>query len=107
MPSRYDPVIEHLFTDWPAVLINRNAAIAVSVARPLTDATGSCYSVEPNAASLAPPIDPGIFCYATDGTLTAAALDMGTLTLVDAPAPPPPTVTLPAPVVAGPAAPTG
>ena len=105
VPHRYDPVIEHLFTDWPAVLIDRNAAIAVSAARPLPGSTGACYSVEPNAASLAPPIDPGIFCYSPDGTLTAAALDFGSLTMVNSPAAAPPTVGLPAAIITGPAAP--
>jgi hypothetical protein len=107
VPRRYDPVIEHPFTDWPGVLLDRNAPIAVSAARPLPGATGACYSVEPNAASLAPSIDPGIFCYTPDGTLTAAALDIGSLTMVNSPAPAPPTVALPAPVVPGPAAPVG
>lgn len=105
VPHRYDPVIEHVFTDWLAVLIDRDAPISVSAAKPLPHATGACYSVESNSASLVPPIDPGIFCFTPDGTLTAAALAAGTLTLVDSPAPAPPTTTLPGPVTAGPAAP--
>ena len=105
IPAAYDPVVEHPFTDWLTVLSNRNAPISVFAAAKLPNVSGTCFSVEPSAASLAPVVDPGIFCFTPDGTLTAAKLAVGTLTLVGTPAAGPPTNGLPAPVTSGPAAP--
>lgn len=105
VPARYDPVIEHFFTDWLDVLINRNAPISVFHATPLPRSTGACFSVEPSAASLVPPIDAGIYCFLPDGTLTAATIAGNSLVLSGLPATAPPTNPLPAPVIAGPAAP--
>jgi hypothetical protein len=101
LAAKNDPRIEHLFTDWLTVLTDRQAAISVDVAAALPGARGQCFSIEANSAALATPVDPGIYCYDTDGTLTAAALALGTLMLTPAPAPAPPTVTLPGPVVPG------
>lgn len=101
LPSRADPRIEHLFTDWLGVLTDRQVPLSVDTAAPLAGSRGQCYSVEPSTASLAAPVDPGIYCFATDGTLTAAALGEGTLLLAGNPGPAPATVTLPAPVVPG------
>jgi hypothetical protein len=100
LPARVDPRIEHLFTDWLAVLTDRQVAISVDTAAPLAGSRGQCFSIEPSSASLAAPVDAGIYCYDADGTLTAAALGMGTLVLVGTPAPAPPAAGLPAPVVA-------
>lgn len=99
VPAAADPQFQHVFTDWLGVLTDRQAAISVATAAALPGSRGQCFSIEPSSASLATPVDPGIYCYATDGTLTAAALTMGTLTLSGSPAPAPPTITLPAPVV--------
>ncbi len=101
LPARYDPRIEHLFTDWLGVFTDRQAAISVAGTPTLPGVAGDCYSIEPNSAALAAPVDPGIYCYNPDGTLTGAALAMGTLVLSGVPAPAPATVTLPAPVVPG------
>jgi hypothetical protein len=103
--SRYDPVIEHVFADWLSVLSDREAPISVFHASALAGSTGACYSVEPSAVSLAPVVDAGIFCFLPDGTLTAATLAVGSLTLTGALAAGPPSDALPAPIVAGPAAP--
>jgi hypothetical protein len=105
LPARYDPVFEHIFTDWLAVMLDREAPISVFAASPLPHSTGACYSVESNSASLAPAMDSGIFCFAPDGTVTAAKIDTGTLTIVGPAVPAPPTTALPAPLVTGPAAP--
>ncbi len=105
IPAAYDPVVEHPFTDWLTVLSNRNAPISVFAATKLRGASGTCFSVEPSAASLAPVVEPGIFCFLPDGTLTAARLAIGTLTLIGTPAAAPPADSLPAPVTSGPAAP--
>jgi hypothetical protein len=94
-----DPDVQHVFTDWIDPMIDRAAAISVATAKLLPGATGSCYSIEANSAALASPVDPGIYCYDTTGTLTAARSAFGTLTLVGTPAAAPPSVAMPAPVV--------
>ncbi len=101
VPGRYDPVVQHLFSDWPEELTDRQAPLAVSVARPLDGVRGTCYAVESISASLDAPLDAGIYCYAEDGLLTGARITSGTLTLAGEPAAPPPSVDLPGPVVAG------
>jgi hypothetical protein len=101
VPSRYDPVVQHLFSDWPEELTDRQAPLAVSVARPLDGVRGTCYAVESISASLEAPLDAGIYCYAEDGLLTGARITSGTLRLAGEPAAPPPSVDLPGPVVAG------
>jgi hypothetical protein len=101
LAARNDPRIQHVFTDWLQVLTNRNEALSVAVAAPLPGSRGACFSIEPNSAALGSPVDPGIYCYDEHGTLTAAALALGTLALAAAPAAAPPTVTLPGPVVSG------
>jgi hypothetical protein len=100
LPARYDPRVQHVFTDWLGVLADRQVALAVDAAAGLPGSRGQCFSVEPSSASLAAPLDPGIYCYANDGTLTAAALGLGTLVLSGTPSPAPPTAALPGPVVA-------
>lgn len=106
VPKKYDPVFEHIFTDWLAVMLDRTAPISVFPASRLAHSTGACYSVESSSASLAPVIDSGIFCFTPDGTLTAAKIGAGTLTISGPAVTAPPTTTLPAPISAGPAAPT-
>ncbi|MFY1674671.1 hypothetical protein ACN27G_32825 [Plantactinospora sp. WMMB334] len=93
-----DPRIQHPFTDWPEVLTDRQAPLSVSAAT-LPGARGSCFAVESTSASVDPPLDPGIYCYAPDGTLTAARLPDGTLTLAGTPTAAPATVTLSGPLV--------
>ncbi|HEU0239759.1 MAG TPA: hypothetical protein VFR11_10850 [Micromonosporaceae bacterium] len=105
VPARYDPVFEHIFTDWPGVMLDRNAPISVSVVPTLPHASGACYSVEPSAVSLAPVMGAGIFCFAPDGTLTAAKINEGTVVIAGPAVAPAPTITLPAPVTDGPAVP--
>jgi hypothetical protein len=101
LPGRYDPRVQHVFTDWLQVLTNRQVALSVDVTAPLPGARGQCFSIEANSAALGAAVDPGIYCYDEKGTLTAAALALGTLTLASVPAPAPPTVSLPGPVVPG------
>ena len=36
---------------------------------PLPGIRGQCFSVEPNSAALAPPVDPGVYCFDEKGTL--------------------------------------
>ncbi|NUT33399.1 MAG: hypothetical protein HOV79_10020 [Hamadaea sp.] len=96
-----DPKIQHLFTDWLEVFMDRRAALAVTVAATLPGVQGTCFSVDTSAVSVTSPVEAGIFCYAADGTLTGARIGAGTLVLVGTPTPAPPSITLPAAVGAG------
>ncbi|WP_345636591.1 hypothetical protein [Rugosimonospora acidiphila] len=100
LPAAADPRVEYLFTTWLPILTDRDQAIAVNNAT-MQGAKGQCFSIQPNSAALTPPVDAGIYCYDTDGTLTGAALPMGTFLLASGPGAAPPTVALPAPVVPG------
>jgi hypothetical protein len=71
----------------------------VAATTALPDAQGRCYSVESNSAALAPPLDPGVYCYSAEGLLTAAKVGFGSLALAGPVAPAPPSVTMPAPLV--------
>lgn len=93
-----DPRVHHVFTDWIDAFVDRATALSVA-ATTLPGAAGTCFSVESTSAALAPPVDPGIYCYAEDGTLTAAQSGFGTLLLAGPVEPAPPSVALPAPVV--------
>ncbi|WP_329106170.1 hypothetical protein OG792_00210 [Micromonospora sp. NBC_01699] len=103
LPAGIDPRVQHVFTDWRKVLTDRQASLAISTSQPLPNSRGACFSVDSTAASLSAPLDIGIYCFDTDGTLTAARLGFGTLLLTGNPTAAPPTVTLPGPVVSGPA----
>jgi hypothetical protein len=103
LPAAVDPRVQYAFVDWLRPLSDPRAALSVATAPALPGVKGACYSVEPTAASLLSPVDPGIYCYDADGTLTGARVGFGTLTLAGGPAAAPPTVALPAPVTGGPA----
>jgi hypothetical protein len=103
LSASIDPRVQHVFTDWQVVLTDRQASLSVSTTPPLPNARGACFSVDSTAASLSAPLDVGIYCFDTDGTLTAARVAFGTLLLTGTPTAAPPTVTLPGPVVPGPA----
>ncbi|GAA4679514.1 hypothetical protein [Phytohabitans rumicis] len=95
-----DPRVQHLFTDWRAVLTDRTAPLSVSTAKPLPGVGGACFSVDSTTASVGSPLDAGIYCYDADGTLTGAKVSFGTLVLSGTPSAPPAAITLPGPVVA-------
>jgi hypothetical protein len=101
LKRQYDPRVEHAFTDWPVVLTDHRAPLAVSSAKAIKGVRGACFSVESASASLAAPLDLGVYCFDQDGTLTGAALGLGTLVLDGAPGPAPASVSLPGPVVSG------
>lgn len=107
VPARYDPRIETLFTHWTGTLGDRGAALSVDTAPRLSGVSaGSCFSIEPTAASLSSPVPSGIYCLDADGTVTGARLGIGTLVLSGTPAPAPKTVKLAGPVTGGHAVPT-
>ncbi|WP_155369385.1 hypothetical protein [Catellatospora vulcania] len=101
LPAKADLKIQHLISDWQHMLTDRRLALAVAEVAPLPGARGRCYSVESSAASIALPLDAGIYCYEADGTLTAAKVGFGTLLLEGTPGLAPPSVQLPGPVVPG------
>lgn len=104
--GKYDPRVQHAFTDWLAVLTDQKAALAVSTARAANGIRGACFSVESSSVSLVAPLDLGVYCFDQDGTLTAATLGFGSLVLDGTPGPAPASVSLPAPVVDGDPLPT-
>ncbi len=99
LTTTIDPQVQHIFTDWIDPLVDRATALWVASVPLLPGSRGACYSVESNSAALAPPVDPGVYCYGSDGVLTAARVGFGTLTLAGSVSPAPPSVTMPAPVV--------
>jgi hypothetical protein len=101
VPNEYDPKIQRVFRQWLPVFTDRQAALSVVPARPLPGSTGTCFSIDGISASLKAPVDVGIYCYAETGLLTAARVNVGTLTLAGVPAPAPQKVDLPGPVVPG------
>lgn len=106
LPAAYDPMVEHLFTDWLDTFRDRSVPLSVALVPTLKGVSGTCFSVEATSASIAPPVDPGVYCFTADGLPTAAQTARGTLVLAGPPAGPPASVPLPAPIVAGAAVPT-
>jgi hypothetical protein len=100
-PPSVDPRVEHPFVDWLGPLTDRSAALSVAHAPLLAGARGACFSLEANSAALAAPVDPGVYCYDADGTLTGLRTAFGTLVLATAVSPPPATISLPGPITSG------
>lgn len=105
IPARYDPKVEHPFTDWLDVLSDARAPLSVEKDPKFKAPGGECFAVESNAAALTPAMDPGTYCFNTEGVLTAARFSGRLLLLVGKPDGPPRSVRLPAPITA--AAPLG
>jgi hypothetical protein len=102
LPKDADPKVERVFRQWLGVFTDRQAALSVNPAQRLPGATGDCWSVDSIQASLAAPVDVGIYCYAADGLLTAARVDFGTITLASTPVAAPAKINLPGPITGGP-----
>jgi hypothetical protein len=96
VPAKYSPKVERLFRTALTVFTDRQSGLTVTEVQPLPGAKGTCYSIDSISASLDPPIYVGVYCYADDGVLTAARVDLGVLRLVSQ-VPGPPTVPLPGP----------
>lgn len=101
VPDGSDPRIQHLFTDWLDVLLNRDAPLSIATDDAPDGVRGACFSVESNAVVLPAPISTGLYCFAEDGTLTAANVNFGKVRIVGDPLPATATATLPAPVSEG------
>jgi hypothetical protein len=106
LPAAIDPKAQYPFTGWLDVFVDRQVPLSVLPAAPNPGETGNCFSVNPAVTAIAPPIDAGVFCFAADGTPTAARLPWGTLIVAGQPAAAPPTVVLPGPVTYAPPLPT-
>ncbi|BCJ38290.1 hypothetical protein Athai_57930 [Actinocatenispora thailandica] len=106
VPAKYDPKIERLWLSWLGVLGDRSEALSIDTAKNPSGVPGSCFSVEPTAASLSSPVPSGTYCLDQDGVVTGARLSVGSLTLVGAATAAPKSVKLPGPVAAGGAVPT-
>ncbi len=101
VPAAYDVRVQHPFTDWLDVLADTRAALSVAADTSFSVSSGDCFSVEPNAAALAPPMDAGIYCFDADGVLTGARFGGLSLVISGGAAKPPGTVKLPGPITAG------
>jgi hypothetical protein len=101
LTAPFDPQVQHIFTDWIEPLTDRATALSVTAvpATTVPGASGSCFSVESTSAALAPPVDPGTYCYDPSGILTAASVAFGSLALSGPVTAAPPSVALPAPTV--------
>ncbi|WP_344614050.1 hypothetical protein [Dactylosporangium salmoneum] len=101
LPAAVDPRLQYVFVAWLDVLLDRQIPLAVAPAEALADTSAPCFAVEPGVTAIAPPIDPGTFCYNDDGILTAAKFAFGQLTLTGEVVAAPGTISLPGPVVDG------
>ena len=106
VPAKYDPKIEQLWRTWLSTLGDRSEALSVDTAQRPAGVSGSCFSVEPTAASMSSPVPSGTYCLADDGVVTGVRISAGSLTLVGSAEPAPDSVKLPGPVSAGGAVPT-
>jgi hypothetical protein len=101
LPPAIDPRVQYVFASWLDVLLDRQIPLAVAPADPLAGTSAPCFAVEPGVTAIAPPIDPGTFCYNDSGILTAAKLPFGQLMLTGEVVAPPSTISLPGPVTDG------
>ncbi|MEV6925909.1 hypothetical protein AB0M46_15645 [Dactylosporangium sp. NPDC051485] len=102
LPAAIDPRLQYVFVAWLDVLLDRQIPLAVAPVDPLAGTSAPCFAVEPGVTAIAPPIDPGTFCYNDDGILTAAKFAFGQLMLTGEVVAAPGTISLPGPVVDGP-----
>lgn len=88
IPGRYDPRVQHVFTDWLDILRDRDVPVSVAYTKALPGAgkESSCYSLERNSVAVAVPIPASVYCLRADGTITAVRSDFGTLRLSGEPA---------------------
>jgi hypothetical protein len=106
VPAKYDPKIERLWLSWLAIVGDRSEALSIDTAKNPTGVPGSCFSIEPTAASLSSPVPSGTYCLADDGVVTGARLSVGSVTLIGSATAAPKSAKLPGPVAAGGAVPT-
>ncbi|WP_144300374.1 hypothetical protein [Stackebrandtia nassauensis] len=95
IPSTIDPVVQHVFTDWLDVMINRSSPISVAYAEDVKGVAGQCFWLERNSVTVSSPIPSGVYCLRSDGIVTAAKASFGSLKLKGEPGSGPGKLTLP------------
>lgn len=97
VPAEYDPVVQHLFTDWVDEWRDRALPVSVAYAEPLKGSgkDAQCFSLEHNAVAVAVAMPAGVYCLRDDGLITAARSGFGTLKLTSRPQAPEPHISLP------------
>lgn len=97
VPKKYDPVIQHVFTDWLDILLNHNAPLSTAFTKALPGAAkGTCYSLKRNSVNVAAPLPTSVYCVTADGTITAVRSSFGRLELASKLRDASPNTTLPA-----------
>ncbi|GAA4910024.1 hypothetical protein LX16_2781 [Stackebrandtia albiflava] len=83
VPSAADPLVQHPFTDWLDLLLDRRNPFSIAAvdAPEDVDEPGACFSVERNAVTVAAPIPPTVYCLREDGVITWIESSFGTLRL--------------------------
>ncbi|CAM3348116.1 hypothetical protein STSO111631_15375 [Stackebrandtia soli] len=98
VPRRFDPLVQHPFTDWIDVLLSRTAPLSIAYAEPLVDGdeASRCFSMERNSVTVDAPIPTSTLCLAEDGVITAVDSPWGSLRLSGEVMPPTSRAKLPA-----------
>lgn len=86
IPAKVDPVIQHVFTDWLDVMLNRSSPVSVAHADDLKGSQGECFWLERNSVTVSSPIPNGVYCLRSDGIVTAVKSEFGLLRLDGEPA---------------------
>ncbi|MGH8877908.1 MAG: hypothetical protein ACRD0P_11280 [Stackebrandtia sp.] len=95
IPAEIDPVVQHVFTDWLDVMLNRSSPVSVARAKDLKGSDGDCYWLERNSVAVSAPIPNGVYCLRSDGYVTGVKAEFGLLRLAGEPQPAPAKVKLP------------
>lgn len=83
VPSSYDPRVQHVFTDWLDVLLERNAPLAVTKIKRIKGASkdSDCFSLRRNSVRVSAEIPDSVYCIEPNGTITAVDTTFGKLRL--------------------------
>lgn len=95
IPAKIDPVVQHVFTDWLDVFLNRSSPISVARTDRIKGVKGQCFWLERNSVTVSSPVPNGVYCLRTDGIITAVKADFGLLRLDGEPRPAPSKLKLP------------
>lgn len=82
IPAEQDPLVQHPFTDWLDILLDRRNPLSVTFADTADDDDGRCFLLERNSVSVDAPIPETGYCLRDDGTITSVTSSFGDLTLV-------------------------
>ncbi|HIW62876.1 MAG TPA: hypothetical protein H9881_10510 [Candidatus Stackebrandtia excrementipullorum] len=100
LPAEHDPLVQHPFTDWLDVLLDRRNPFSVTAAEaPESVDDSRCFLIERNSVSVDVPIPQTTYCLRDDGTITWVASSFGSMRLVGDVMPAPERTKLPGDVV--------